>query len=653
MDIFDLNEARMNEADRRLRMLGEAARGDRNYNALRQRSKETGVPLPVLANWRTAYQSQGMDGLMPQDWQELDSKSRVIALERFNHLKDLAEDTTDKRGKIAELADRLKISHRTAERLLTRYWICGLWGLAPKNEVAQTRKKKKQRPQLDLGTLSESQLQEVHKRLNQLSDLADMDHTSDEVVKRRAVEVGVSSRTLWNYLTAYRQYGLGGLAPKTRSDKNSNHGISDKMVEIVKGIRLSRPDATVNHVHEEACERAQVLGELEPSKWKVRRICAMIPKQDKLLADGRRDEFRSKLRITHSQTRDEDKVIYLMDHTVADVLVVDQRPPKVKGKSGTDEIRPHLSLIMDWGSRLILGAIFAYDKPDRFTDGALIRQALLRTAQRPFGGIPQEIRTDQGKDFTSDYLMVLTQELKIRLDILPPHQPQLKGAIERFFGTLNTRLWSTLPGYVGSNTIERNPRAKAQLTMAQLAEKFWGFINKYHNEVHSQLGVTPMQYWTEHSFALPIEDPRLLDLLLKEVSFRTVSNDGIDFEGRSFWHIELGDLVGRRVQLRAEPVYANSDEIEVFYDGKWVCTAIAKDSPAGRAVTAQEIRSGQELQRNKARNRIEAARQAVNSVEVPEARPQEVPRPDPVEIPKQVKKAERKKSKPDLLDRDW
>lgn len=54
----------------------------------------------------------------------------------------------------------------------------------------------------------------------------------------------------------------------------------------------------------------------------------------------------------------------------------------------------------------------------------------------------------------------------------PCFTPEQKGRVERFFGTLNTRLWATLGGYVASNIQERNPKAKAALTLPELAATF-------------------------------------------------------------------------------------------------------------------------------------------------------------------------------------
>ena len=81
----------------------------------------------------------------------------------------------------------------------------------------------------------------------------------------------------------------------------------------------------------------------------------------------------------------------------------------------------------------------------RFTVASAIRDSLLITGTKSYGGAPDEIWVDNGKELLSKHVEYLCKELGILLQPNPPHQPQLKGIVERFFQTLNTRLWATLP----------------------------------------------------------------------------------------------------------------------------------------------------------------------------------------------------------------
>jgi putative transposase len=303
-----------------------------------------------------------------------------------------------------------------------------------------------------------------------------------------------------------------------------------------------------------------------------------------------------------------------IDHTLVDVLVKDMRSEKIQAPSGM--IRPWLTICIDSRSRLLMAAVFAYDRPNRHTVATAIREAVLVSDCKFYGGIPHEIWVDNGKELLSHHVEQLTQELHIMLQPCAPHRPQQKGIVERFFGTLNTRLWAKQPGYVASNTVDRDPNAKGVLTLDELEERFWDFIdNEYHQEVHSQTQETPIEYWTKHCYAEPA-NPRLLDVLLKEPTERTVFKDGIHHNTRIYGNAALATFVDERVTVREEALYRPPDEIEVFsLEKEWICTAIATDSTQGLEVTREDIIAAKHEQRKHLRNRIQQAREAVVSVD--------------------------------------
>jgi putative transposase len=606
---WNLEQEREAEARRRLVLVGELAEYEQDPRHLSDRAQCTRVPRHVLAMWHRAASKGGLEALSPKDWTDLPLETALVIEERFAQLGELAiaEVITDEQ--IEGLRHRHGWSSRKAARWLQRYRVGGRWALAPDQDPESLRRRQRgKRAPRALGTLNEAALEEINKRRQLLGHLADQARVSEQEVEEHAKQVSVSPRTLWTYRRQYRLYGLAGLAPQQRSDLKLRYRISERMVKLIIGIRLSQPDLPIHEVHARACEKARWLGEAEPSEGQVRAICDTIPKPHTQLADGREDDFKSSSRITYRLRFGKEVIILQIDHTQTDILAKDLRHPKYRAKSG--EVRPWLTTAIVANARLLPARIFSYDRPDRFTVAAVIRDAIIVTDSKPYCGIVDEIWVDRGKELVSRHVQLLTQELGILLQPLAPHQPQLKGIVERFFGTLNTRLWSTLPGYVGSNTAERNPTVKAELSIAQIAEKFDAFVEQYHNQVHEELGMTPLQYWMEHCHTLPA-DPRQLDILLLEPATRRVLKEGIKYEGRVYWHQELALLVGQDVVVRAEPHYAAPEEIEVFAEGQWVCTAFATDSARGYAVGRQEVGDAQRAQRKAANRAIEEARSAV------------------------------------------
>jgi hypothetical protein len=74
---------------------------------------------------------------------------------------------------------------------------------------------------------------------------------------------------------------------------------------------------------------------------------------------------------------------------------------------------------------------------------------------------PEHFYTDGGKDFRSNHLQQIGGQLGFVCHLRVgdsrgvSHRPSEGGIVERPFGTFNTELFSTLPGYTGSNVQKR------------------------------------------------------------------------------------------------------------------------------------------------------------------------------------------------------
>ncbi len=194
--------------------------------------------------------------------------------------------------------------------------------------------------------------------------------------------------------------------------------------------------------------------------------------------------------------------------------------------------------------------------------------------------------------------------------------PQERGEEERFFGTLNTRLWSTLEGYVHSNTKERNPNVKATYTITELAQKLDAFLDEYHHSVHSETKMTPLEFWATKCQAREDAPPRNLDVLLLAAVTRTLNKDHIHYGNRRYWHDDLAEIpVGAKVEVRAQPDYMRPNEIEVFYNGHHLCTAFAHDSVKGREVTGARVLAAQRRQTQRIRATIRQKKNALQNAD--------------------------------------
>ena len=61
-------------------------------------------------------------------------------------------------------------------------------------------------------------------------------------------------------------------------------------------------------------------------------------------------------------------------------------------------------------------------------------------------GMPEAVRTDEGKDYTSRHVLGVLADLEVEHRPCPPYTPEAKPFVERFLGTLTRDLFATLPG---------------------------------------------------------------------------------------------------------------------------------------------------------------------------------------------------------------
>jgi putative transposase len=156
-------------------------------------------------------------------------------------------------------------------------------------------------------------------------------------------------------------------------------------------------------------------------------------------------------------------------------------------------------------------------------------------------------------------------------------RPSEGGIVERPFKTLNQYLFSTLPGYTGSNVKERPKDAEkhAQLTLRDLEILIVRFIVDKYNQsaISGKDEQTRYQRWE----AGLIRDPRIisereLDICLMKIARRSVQRAGhLQFENMVYRGEYLASYTGDTVSVRYDPkdvttiwVYRQEKGKEVF-----------------------------------------------------------------------------------------
>ncbi len=252
-------------------------------------------------------------------------------------------------------------------------------------------------------------------------------------------------------------------------------------------------------------------------------------------------------------------------------------------------------------------------------NGELLRRMIMDL------GVPEAVRSDQGKDYLSNYYRGALANLGIVHRISQAFTPQQKPHIERSFRTLQHDFIELLPGYVGHNVAQgQDQRSRhsfadrisgavrdeecwtLRLTAADLQEKLdrWCVADYEHRAHEGLAGKSPFEIasaWNEP--VRRIADERQLDLLLAELpggaGIRRVRKKGIQLERGWFCAPELEGCVGQFVQCRYLPeagkivVYSHGEETTRF-----ICIAVQPQLAIG--ISHQELARAA-MQRHKRR----------------------------------------------------
>lgn len=380
-----------------------------------------------------------------------------------------------------------------------------------------------------------------------------------------AEKLGISVRSVQRLVARWKQDGLEGLLRPERRDRGAHRVDEEWQKFILKTYRQGNREGrrmTPAQVAVRVKAQAAALGHQKyPSHMTVYRVLA--PEIEKRSRQVRSVGWRGdRLALT---TRDGVRIeieysnqVWQADHTPVDVLVVDAAG-KLLG-------RPWLTTVIDTYSRCVMGFYLGLEKPSSDTVCLALRQSVLPkrypctyNLSKEWGtyGLPRYLYTDGGAEFRSKHIEAVAAALKI--DAYLRRRPSDGGIVERPFGTFNTELWSTLPGYTGSDTRERPAEAEsgASLTLSQLERLLVRYIvERYNQGLDARMGdQTRFGRWEAGRIAqLPLLGERELDVCLMRRDRRTVYRGGhIQFAGLVYRGEYLGGYAGEAIVVRYTP----------------------------------------------------------------------------------------------------
>lgn len=283
--------------------------------------------------------------------------------------------------------------------------------------------------------------------------------------------------------------------------------------------------------------------------------------------------------------------------------VFDQLAEKVQDELRTKRL--WLCVAIDVRSRCILGA-YLTNNPDTTSSlqtlsmvtqdkTALAREVGCQSSWAMYG-TPETVTTDQGRSFTNDRFACAVTGLTGEWMSPPAAMPDLRGTVERFFGTMHTQLISLFHGRTFNNVVDKgdyDSEAHAVLTIEGLYRAIIRYIvDIYHNSPHEGLGgQTPADAWKQlnrkHKVALPPSSETCRHIFGTEIN-RSIQKRGIRvfglwYQSKHLQELKLKDGAGE-VDVRIDPM--NVGAISVRYKRGWLSVPCTMASMEGVTLTS-------------------------------------------------------------------
>ncbi|OYE06416.1 Mu transposase C-terminal domain-containing protein [Nostoc sp. 'Peltigera membranacea cyanobiont' 232] len=391
--------------------------------------------------------------------------------------------------------------------------------------------------------------------------------TYGEKQREVAAKLGKSVRTVRRLVKKWEQQGLAALQITTRADKGKHRIDSDWQDFIIKTYKDNNKDGKRMSPQQVAIRveaKAEELGQKKyPSYRTVYRVLQPIIEEKERKASIRsRGWHGSRLSVKTRDGKDlsveHSNHVWQCDHTLVDLLLVDQHGELLS--------RPWLTTVIDTYSRCIIGINLGYDAPSSQVVALALRHAIL---PKQYGseyalhcdwgtyGKPEHFYTDGGKDFRSNHLQQIGVQLGFACHLRD--RPSEGGIVERPFGTFNTDLFSTLPGYTGSNVQKRPEQAEkeASLTLRELERLLVRYIvDKYNPSIDARMGdQTRYQRWEAGLIAAPnlISEENLRICLMRQTRRSIYRGGYLQFENLTYRGENLAGYAGENVVLRFDP----------------------------------------------------------------------------------------------------
>jgi putative transposase len=242
-----------------------------------------------------------------------------------------------------------------------------------------------------------------------------------------------------------------------------------------------------------------------------------------------------------------------------------------------------------------MGVAVTPHTPSRDAVLAALRAVVLREdPYGPFGGLPEQVRIDRGKDFLAKAVTAALGALKASQDDLPAYAPHLKGTVESLNRSVERMHLVALPGYVRAPAPGKRPRRPADharlMDFATFTADLLGWV-EWWNTQHRPAplgGRTPLEAW--QADPTPLDDIPAAELwvltLEDDGRMRTLTTRGVRWRGRDYVVAWMTGQAGRKVRVRWMPHHGHAIEVYGPATGRHLGSAHLADAATGEQITA-------------------------------------------------------------------
>jgi putative transposase len=348
------------------------------------------------------------------------------------------------------------------------------------------------------------------------------------LVAQLAALYGVSPQSLWRWLQRFRSGGCrleALMPPPHRADRGRLRALPAEALQQAIRLRQELPERSTTTII--------AMLELAQPHWRGHLHRSTLDRHFRRLGLSRRQLGRPDrpLRRFASAHRGD---LWIADHCI----------PGLRWRDGDQVADAILFAVLDHATRLAVGSRFV---PNR---QAIFVEEVLQDAFSRYG-LPKALFLDNAQELSAAPLREACARLGIRLIHSTAGHPESRGALERFFRTVQACFVPEMA-------------AKAMIPILPELNRFWlAWLEEfYHDQPHDGLGhhTSPRQAWEADPAPLPRLDPATIQAaFLLRVTRRVDRTALVRLQGRTY--LCPDGLVGQTVQVRYHPARVESVEI--------------------------------------------------------------------------------------------